>query len=58
MTVPNKQIDEMWHEHILDTRKYSDDCQTVFGYYLHHTPANPKDNQPCDTCQCGCGSCH
>lgn len=31
-------IDKMWHHHILDTRKYADDCKTVFGEFLHHFP--------------------
>ncbi len=35
---PNKELDEYWHQHILDTRKYMDDCQHVFGKYLHHYP--------------------
>lgn len=36
--VPTPDIDEMWHQHILDTRKYSDDCERVFGYFVHHYP--------------------
>ena len=36
--VPNREIDEFWHQHILDTRKYADDCQATFGYFLHHFP--------------------
>ena len=35
---PSESIDEYWHMHILDTRKYMIDCMTVFGYYLHHYP--------------------
>jgi len=33
-----KDVDEFWHTHILQTLKYSDDCQRVFGAYLHHNP--------------------
>jgi hypothetical protein len=33
-----KDVDEFWHTHILQTRKYFDDCQSMFGNYLHHTP--------------------
>ena len=33
-----EDVDEFWHTHILQTRKYSDDCQRVFGNYLHHEP--------------------
>ncbi len=36
--VPTAIIDEVWHTHILDTRKYAEDCQTVFGYFVHHFP--------------------
>jgi hypothetical protein len=34
----NKMLDEYWHQHILDTRKYAADCETVFGRFLHHYP--------------------
>lgn len=36
--VPNKIMDNMWHFHILDTRAYVKNCETVFGHYLHHYP--------------------
>ena len=36
--VVNKILDDYWHQHILDTAKYSSDCQELFGYYLHHDP--------------------
>lgn len=36
--VPNGDIDEIWHMHILDTRAYMQDCDTLFGEYLHHYP--------------------
>lgn len=36
--VPTKSIDTFWHYHILDTEKYAEDCQGVFGYFLHHFP--------------------
>lgn len=35
---PAKDVDRFWHAHILDTRKYMDDCKRVFGFYLHHFP--------------------
>jgi len=35
---PAKEVDRFWHAHILDTRKYVDDCERVFGFYLHHFP--------------------
>lgn len=36
--VPTHDIDDMWHAHILDTAKYIDDCNEIFGFYLHHFP--------------------
>lgn len=36
--VPHKAIDDFWHQHILDTQKYADDCEIIFGYFLHHYP--------------------
>lgn len=36
--VPTKAIDEFWHQHILDTRKYEQDCIAVFGHFVHHFP--------------------
>lgn len=44
--VPNKQVDLFWHQHILDTVKYADDCQEIFGYFMHHFPYfGMKDEQ-------------
>lgn len=36
--VPTKNIDEFWHQHILDTRAYAQDCQTIMGQFIHHFP--------------------
>ena len=33
-----KDVDEFWHTHILQTMKYMEDCERVFGRYLHHEP--------------------
>jgi hypothetical protein len=35
---PSKEVDKFWHGHILDTMKYAQDCDQVFGYFLHHFP--------------------
>lgn len=35
---PLFDVDVFWHYHILDTMKYAADCETVFGYFLHHFP--------------------
>src|SRR6266704_4302147 len=34
----SKDVDEFWHTHILQTIKYTEDCEAVFGKYLHHAP--------------------
>ncbi len=36
--VPSKIVDTFWHYHILDTQAYAEDCNNVFGYFLHHFP--------------------
>lgn len=36
--VPSHAVDKVWHAHILDTRRYGEDCQRIFGYFLHHFP--------------------
>jgi|GEM_PF-1555740 len=38
LIVPSKEIDEFWHNHILDTKKYIKDCNQIFGKYWHHYP--------------------
>lgn len=42
--VPTREIDEFWHNHILYTRQYTEDCQHIFGHYLHHVPTAPDEN--------------
>jgi len=36
--VPLADVDKFWHQHILDTRKYANDCQRIFGHFFHHYP--------------------
>lgn len=36
--VPSEQVDAFWHAHILDTKRYASDCESIFGYVLHHDP--------------------
>ncbi|HEX4606533.1 MAG TPA: hypothetical protein VH724_21215 [Candidatus Angelobacter sp.] len=45
LSPPTKEVDEFWHQHILDTRKYREDCNTVFGHYVDHTPGLSAENQ-------------
>src|SRR6266568_532261 len=35
---PCKDVDKFWHGHILDTLKYAEDCDRLFGRFLHHFP--------------------
>ena len=42
---PPDQVDEFWHQHILDTRKYRADCDTIFGHYVDHIPGLGPDEQ-------------
>ncbi|MBF6546638.1 glycine-rich domain-containing protein [Nocardia brasiliensis] len=35
---PTRDIDILWHAHILDTLFYHEVCDYVFGYYFHHYP--------------------
>lgn len=41
----DQALDDYWHQHILDTRKYAADCALVFGYFLHHDPYFGLDEQ-------------
>lgn len=36
--VPCQIVDEMWHQHILDTAAYREDCEAIFGRFLDHFP--------------------
>jgi len=38
LIAPANAVDKFWHGHILDTKKYAEDCDRVFGYFLHHFP--------------------
>ena len=42
---PTPEVDEFWHQHILDTRKYREDCEMVFGHYIDHTPGLRPEEQ-------------
>lgn len=42
--VPSREIDEFWHNHILYTRNYLQDCLNIFGHYLHHEPVSSNED--------------
>src|ERR1022692_403185 len=37
-TVPTRQLDHVWHTHMLDTAKYRADCDWLFGHFMDHFP--------------------
>ncbi len=37
----SKAVGIVWHTHILFTEKYFEDCNAIFGRYLHHLPQVP-----------------
>lgn len=46
---PSEDIDEFWHQHILDTKNYRRDCEAIFGLYLDHYPFFGIDGVTNDT---------
>lgn len=36
---PSELVDEVWHTHIVDTRRYERFCAEVLQYDLHHVPS-------------------
>lgn len=36
--IPTESIDKIWHTHILDTQKYREDCNEIFGKFIDHFP--------------------
>lgn len=46
----SRSADEVWHQHILWTAKYRQDCESVFGKgrFLDHVPIYAADVKPGD----------
>jgi hypothetical protein len=38
----SRDLDDFWHEHILDTTKYAQDCNFILGSFIHHNPHLPE----------------
>ncbi|MGB7251151.1 MAG: glycine-rich domain-containing protein-like [Phormidesmis sp.] len=36
--IPSREVDHVWHTHILDTMKYREDCDRLFGRFMDHWP--------------------
>lgn len=43
LAMTSKEVDEVWHTHILFTKDYADFCTAVFGRFLHHKPNVASD---------------
>ena len=41
---PSRDIDEVWHLHMLNPRHYASDCQRIFGEILDHDGGFGKDS--------------
>ena len=35
---PTRNMDQVWHQHILDTARYRRDCIAIFGKFMDHRP--------------------
>ena len=40
--VLGRQVDCVWHNHILDTPRYRKDCNAIFGGFLDHQPVDRR----------------
>lgn len=45
LIIPTKLVDFIWHAHILHTKEYFQFCETIAGYYIHHTPELYNENK-------------
>ena len=43
--IPTLDVDEVWHAHVLHTKRYAEDCNAFFGYFLHHEPFNDENEK-------------
>ena len=41
----SQDLDDFWHEHILDTARYAADCARIFGGFIHHDPHLPEGSR-------------
>uniref|UniRef100_A0A7S4HTJ2 Ubiquitin-like domain-containing protein n=1 Tax=Odontella aurita TaxID=265563 RepID=A0A7S4HTJ2_9STRA len=40
---PSAMVDMMWHQHVLDTRHYRNDCFSLSNNMVHYGPAVPRN---------------
>lgn len=46
--VPGPLVDEFWHDHILHSKQYYDDCHRMFGCMMHHFPSENEEGECAD----------
>lgn len=44
-TVPEEDVDEFWHQHILNTREYAAQTESIAGKFLHHEPSSGEPEE-------------
>ena len=42
---PTPDTDQVWHDHILHTKKYMEHCELIFGRFLHHQPFSSSEEK-------------
>jgi small ubiquitin-related modifier len=40
---PSVDVDQMWHQHVLDNLNYAHDCQLLCGHFVRHDPDGGLD---------------
>jgi hypothetical protein len=40
---PSRPVDRIWHELILDTKRYYRMCMEAYGRFIHHNPLDPEE---------------
>ena len=46
---PTEEVDEVWHQHILNTKQYAADCERLGGEFIHHLPSSGADPEESET---------
>lgn len=46
--LPAPDVDQFWHAHILHTKQYVEDCNRLFGKYMHHEPFHNLSEKDAD----------